>query len=122
MFSALKAHFQQGPSLQELSNRAFERLRETLDDFKREVDDDLKLDKTVVGTAIAASTGLAVGYVIWLLRSGMLITSMLTSMPAWRIADPLVILSSVRDDEDDPDGESLETIVKEGSFPSSSLS
>ncbi len=65
-----------------------------------------------MGTAIAASTGLSVGYVIWLIRSGMLLSSVLSSMPAWRLADPLVILSG-RGEEDDDD-ESLITIIDKG--------
>ncbi|MGO9111654.1 MAG: DUF4347 domain-containing protein, partial [Thermoguttaceae bacterium] len=44
----------------------------------------------VVGTALTVSTGFTVGYVIWMLRGGMLLTSLLAQMPAWRLLDPLV--------------------------------
>ena len=39
---------------------------------------------------------------------------MLSSLPAWQLADPLAILVGKKDDGDDDD-ESLETIIEEGS-------
>jgi hypothetical protein len=41
-----------------------------------------------------------VGYVLWLLRGGALIASLLSSLPAWRLIDPLPVLSRVDDEED----------------------
>ena len=40
----------------------------------------------------------------------MLLSSLLSSMPAWQIADPLPILSRLKDDNDDDD-ESIEEII-----------
>ena len=94
-----------------MTERAFSRLRESLDLIKEETEGEQRHSKTVVGSAIAASTGIAVGYVVWILRSGMLISSMLSSMPAWRIADPLVVLTG-RTDEDDEENESLGRIIE----------
>jgi hypothetical protein len=37
---------------------------------------------------------------VWLLRGGMLLASLLSSMPAWQFLDPLPIL--VRKKRDDP--------------------
>ena len=51
----------------------------------------------MVGTALAVSSSLTVGYVIWMLRGGMLLTSLIAQMPAWRILDPLVVLSRAGD-------------------------
>ena len=51
-------------------------------------------EKTYVASSIAVSTGLSVGYVIWLLRSGVLLTALLTSIPAWQYINPLLILAS----------------------------
>jgi hypothetical protein len=50
--------------------------------------------------------------VIWLLRGGVLATSLLSSLPAWRFVDPLPVLARMRqgDDEDDTD-DSLESLV-----------
>ncbi len=95
----------------ELLIKTYNRMRSSLDMLKEETSQEIQFDKMVVGSTIAASTGLSVGYVIWLIRSGMLLTSVLASMPAWQIADPLPILSSMRGDDDDDD-ESLEEILK----------
>ena len=59
----------------------------------------------------AASTSLSVGYVIWLLRGGVLLSSLLSSLPAWRLVDPLPVLSRLSDDTDDEDDASLEELV-----------
>ena len=79
---------------------------------------DLFVDQTVVGSTVAVSTGLSVGYVLWLVRGGVLLSSVLSSLPAWRLVDPLPVLAYAQkspgmapDDEDD--GESLESLVDE---------
>lgn len=68
------------------------------------------LTTAIVGGTAAVSTGLSVGYVIWTLRSGILITGLLSSLPAWRFIDPLPILSG-RVNADEADEESLESLV-----------
>jgi len=47
----------------------------------------------LVASTIALSTGLSVGYVIWLVRGGALLGSMLSSMPLWNMVDPLPVLN-----------------------------
>ncbi|RTL25290.1 MAG: hypothetical protein EKK47_23685 [Burkholderiales bacterium] len=47
----------------------------------------------VVASSIALTTGLSVGYVIWLVRGGALVGSMLSAMPAWQMIDPLPVLT-----------------------------
>ena len=61
-----------------------------------------------------AGAGLSVGYVVWLARGGMLLASLLSSMPAWRAIDPLPVLANFRDDDEDDDDESLDSLVKKG--------
>jgi hypothetical protein len=85
-------------------------LQNTFDAMEQETAREIKLEKTFVGSAIAATTSLSVGYVVWLIRSGMLLSSLLSSLPAWQIADPLPILARLKDDED-KDDESLEKII-----------
>lgn len=51
-------------------------------------------EKTYMASSIAVTTGLSVGYVIWLLRSGVLLTALLTSVPAWQFVNPLLILAT----------------------------
>ena len=64
----------------------------------------------VVGSSVAVSSGLSVGYVLWMIRGGVLLSSVLSSMPAWRFVDPLPVLGFVGD-EDEEDDESLESLV-----------
>jgi hypothetical protein len=81
----------------------------------------LLLEKTVVSSTVAVSTGVSIGYIIWLLRGGVLLSSLMASLPAWRAFDPLPILSSgvgpVKDSEDD----SLENLLKKARKASSNL-
>ncbi|WP_418315025.1 VCBS domain-containing protein [Piscinibacter sakaiensis] len=69
--------------------------------------------QTAIASSIAVTTGLSVGYVVWLVRGGLLLSSLLSSMPAWQMIDPLPVLSSGRgaaggaDDDDDEDVERM---------------
>jgi hypothetical protein len=58
------------------------------------------------------SASLSIGYVIWLVRGGALMSSLLASIPAWRIMDPLPILGRMSDDEVDSDDESLDAMIE----------
>jgi hypothetical protein len=71
----------------------------------------------MAGSAALASAGLSVGYVVWLLRGGVLLSSLLTSLPAWRALDPIAVLSrpAQRRSEDADDDESLAQIVTDRS-------
>ena len=48
--------------------------------------------RVVAGTASFLSVGASVLYFAWVLRAGSLVTSLLSSMPAWQFVDPLPIL------------------------------
>ena len=73
---------------------------------------EIRLGKTILGSAMATSVGLSAGYVVWMLKGGSLLASVLSSLPAWQLTDPLAILGGAKGDEDE---ESLETIIEEGS-------
>ena len=70
------------------------------------------------GTASFASIGLSLAYFVWIFRAGSLISSVLSSMPAWNFVDPLPILESMgsgrRRDNDD---EGLEGLVSGSKKP-----
>jgi hypothetical protein len=61
----------------------------------------------IVASSVAVTTSLSIGYVVWVLRGGVLLTSLLASMPAWRSIDPLPVLARIdargRDDSDEDD-------------------
>jgi hypothetical protein len=99
--------------MESLFIKTYERLKNSLDAINKENVEDIQFSKAVVGSAIATTTGLSVGYVVWLIRGGMLLSSVLSSMPAWQIADPLPILAGSKKDDDDD--ESLEKIIEKGS-------
>ena len=80
-----------------------------LNDLEDQAQLTLNMETILIGSGVAVSTGLSVGYVAWLVRSGIILTSVLSSMPAWRFIDPLPILSGLISDS--ADKETLETIV-----------
>jgi hypothetical protein len=62
-----------------------------------------------VGAAAGVTAALSAGYVVWCLRAGTLLASVLSSLPMWRNFDPLPVLeywekkSTVDDESDDED-------------------
>jgi len=52
--------------------------------------------------------------VAWLVRGGVLLSTALSSLPAWQFIDPLPVLARTRDGEDGDD-DSLQSIIKEQS-------
>jgi len=68
-----------------------------------------------VASSAAVTSAFTVGYVVWLLRAGQLLTSVLAQMPAWSIVDPLPVLHDLDalGDEDDED-DSLQTMIEQG--------
>ena len=85
-----------------------------LDRLRDGLQDESKSEVHAVALTTAATLGLSVGYVLWLLRGGVLLSTVLSSMPAWRMVDPLPILGRLEEEDDeeaeDPD-ESLEALV-----------
>ncbi|NPC57317.1 cadherin-like domain-containing protein [Caenimonas soli] len=78
-----------------------------LDRLRESAREDLQLDKSVTISVASVSLGLSVIYILWLIRSGVLLGSYLSALPAWRFLDPLPVLSRMTDEEDDgeDDGE-----------------
>ena len=72
------------------------------DDVRRdeEAESEQQIETLAVGTTAVVSTGLSVGYVIWLIRGGTLLASMVSALPAWVSFDPLPILESFEEEED----------------------
>jgi Cadherin-like len=83
--------------------------------LRDEVAEETYLQEVVVGSSVTVATGFSIGYVLWLVRGEVLLTSLLASLPAWRLVDPLPVLSFLgkRSDEDEED-DSIEAAVKKG--------
>ena len=67
-----------------------------LEEMKRQMQvlDDSR--RTVVASSIAITGGLSIGYVLWLVRGGILMSSMISALPAWQMIDPLPVLAASR--------------------------
>jgi hypothetical protein len=87
-----------------------------LNELRDEVRQDLHLDKVTVGSTVAVSTGFSIGYVLWLLRGEVLLSSLLASLPAWRLVDPLPVLAYLgKAGTREPDSDdSFESVIKKG--------
>ncbi len=93
-----------------------------LDEARDALNDAVATEKTYVASSIAASTGLSVGYVFWLLRSGVLLTALLSSVPAWQFVNPLLVLDSPtkkkrHKDQEDPEDDSIESMFEKHTEP-----
>jgi hypothetical protein len=97
---------------------------DAFDEIRESSREQRHFEATAIALAAAGSLGLSVGYVIWLLRGGVLLSSLLASLPAWRFVDPLPILGRLDHDEEveDGDDDSLESIVARHSVQVSSTS
>jgi Domain of unknown function (DUF4347)/Cadherin-like/Right handed beta helix region len=72
----------------------------------------IKFDAKVVASTTAVSAGISIGYVIWLVRGGALLSSLLASLPAWQLMDPLPVLGSMGGGGANDDDESLDEMIK----------
>jgi len=83
-----------------------------LDRNRDELSAAVEQNKIVFSGAATVSVGLSISYILWLLKSGMLLSSALSAMPAWRLIDPVPVLQDYGSDGDGED-ESLESLVEE---------
>jgi CSLREA domain-containing protein len=89
--------------------------RGELDRLREEQAQEATVTTRVAGSVMVVTSGLSVGYVLWLLRGGVLLASLLTSLPAWRLVDPLPVLAHMGGDDEDDD--SLQDMVEGGGKP-----
>jgi hypothetical protein len=88
-----------------------------LDRMRDDMGEQADLEHWMSGSMAVGSFGLTVGYVLWLLRGGALLASLLSSLPAWRLVDPLPVLSRVDDEEDQDEDEDAFVSFAEASPP-----
>ena len=83
-----------------------------------EVEGEFEFDGTVpewaTGTAVATTASISVGYIMWMLRGGYVLASVLSTMPVWQNIDPLPVLAAL-DAVENEDDDSLETMIDRAS-------
>lgn len=91
-------------------------LLQEFDKMRTEIRSDTSLRQAAIGLTVALTTGFSIGYVLWLIRGGLLLSSLLSSLPAWRFVDPLPVLAHLdaRSKEDETDDDSLESVIRKG--------
>jgi hypothetical protein len=84
-----------------------------LDQMREGLQEHTKFEASVTAASAAAGMSFSVGYVVWMLRGGVLVSTLLSSLPAWRLVDPLPVLGRMDDGDDDGDDadDSLESLV-----------
>lgn len=106
----LRAEFElQLPPLWEQDDSSYHQQMEQLRD---QVEQDTSLSVGTIGGAFAVSAGVSAGYVAWLSRGGVLMSSTLTAVPVWRLVDPLPVLASLQQADSD-DNESLQSLIED---------
>ena len=77
-------------------------LWDRLDLLREEIVSDSLFQTAAIGTATVVSATLSVGYVLWTLRGGYLVASLLSTLPAWKMVDPLPVLETMDAGKFDP--------------------
>lgn len=70
-----------------------------------------QFDITMPSLAMAGTSFLTVGYLAWMVRGGILLTTFMSSLPAWRLLDPLAVLESAALDDGVNDDQSIGQLV-----------
>ena len=83
----------------------------SFDALREEVNNDDLMEQVMLGTTMMATASLSVGYVVWLIRGGVLVSSVLSSLPAWWMVDPLPVLGFLDEEDEDGSDDSLESMV-----------
>ena len=74
---------------------------EGLDSVAANLTTNTSLPEVAAGTVVMATSTLSVGYFLWVVRTGYFVASCLSASPAWQSYDPLPIMASVQNAEDD---------------------
>jgi VCBS repeat-containing protein len=71
-------------------------LQRKFDEMRRQMNESDDLRRMVAESGVVLSAGLSIGYVVWLVRGGVLVSSMVSALPAWQMIDPMPILAAAR--------------------------
>ena len=65
---------------------------------------------TVLNASVVTVSGVILGYLFWIIQSGVALSNLMTQLPMWNSFDPLPVLQFA--DAGDDDDESLEDFVR----------
>ena len=71
-------------------------LTRKFEEMQRQMQQQGESRSTVIASSILVTGGVSIGYVVWLVRGGVLMSSMLSALPAWQMIDPLPVLAAAR--------------------------
>ena len=90
------------------------------EEVQRQMQQQSSEHRTAVASSVALTGGVSIGYAMWLVRGGVLASSMLSALPAWQMVDPLPVLASARGGRKDrhlPDDPEVERLFDRGATP-----
>ena len=92
-----------------------------LDALRRTIEVPAAYEKQLAGVSAATTLSLSAGYVLWLLRGGVLLSSLIASLPAWQLLDPLPVLRNAAEADDDEyaGDDDVESVFSSGASPPS---
>jgi|GEM_PF-5334543 len=93
---------------EEVYHQLADQNRQTTEQFEKALNGDTAFRHRIVGSVGVVTTGFSVGYLMWAIRGGMLLSGLLAQMPAWTMLDPLLV---VDDEPNNEDKESLQNII-----------
>ncbi|MEI7465790.1 MAG: putative Ig domain-containing protein, partial [Burkholderiales bacterium] len=67
-----------------------------LDELQRQMTESTDGQRAVMASSVAVTAGLSAGYVVWLVRGGVLVSSMLSALPAWQLIDPMPVMAAAK--------------------------
>jgi VCBS repeat-containing protein len=73
----------------------------------------MKFDLTTPTIVASVTSFLTVGYLAWIIRGGVLLTTFMSSVPAWQAFDPLPVIESASGKEDEDDQSIAQMIDKQ---------
>ncbi len=78
------------------------------DETQKDGQSPLSLEHMAAGATVSVVSAFSVGYALWTLRGGYLLTSFLAALPAWQMIDPLPVLQSFAAAKDDDEEEGID--------------
>ena len=87
-------------------------LWEHFDAFRERVDDEVRSQQVAIGAATAIASTATLSYMMWTLRGGYLLATLVSSAPAWRVLDPIRILPTAKPEEEKNNDASLADIIR----------